>query len=197
MPEVIECPECQRKLSMREEFLGADVKCPSCGATFVATLIRRAPPPPVVRELPQRDEDRRAKDNQRQTYDLRDDDFSRRQFDDEDEDDDFTRRRRYIDRRRTSRYDNDDRTQPDRGGAVLTLGILGLVFSCVPILGWILGGIALGMANTDLNEMSRGRMRRDGEGATHGGKICGLIAVILSTVFVFLYILYNVLENDF
>ncbi len=70
---------------------------------------------------------------------------------------------------------------------MLTLGILGLVFSCIPVVGWVLGGIALGMGNSDLQEMERGRMARAGEGATQGGKICGLIAIILNTLALFIW----------
>ena len=176
MPEIIECPECQRKLSMKEEFLGSQVKCPSCGCTFIASTSNRPaplpPPPPPPPEQPRRDDD----DRPRRRRDSYDDDRPRRDYD---RDDDRPRRRR-------DPYD-DDRVKADRGAAVLTLGILGLVFSCIPIVGWVLGGIALGMGNTDLGEMARGRMSRAGEGATQGGKICGLIAVIVSTLFVFFW----------
>ena len=87
--------------------------------------------------------------------------------------------------------------RPDRGAAILTLGILGLVFSCIPIAGWILGGIALGMGNNDLGEIARGRMSRAGEGATQGGKICGLIALILSTLAVFFWCMAFARDNSF
>lgn len=170
MLEVIECPECQRKLSMRDEFIGQEVKCPSCGATFVASAAHRpaAPPPPLpaVPERPTREFDRR-RDNDRDDR-RRDRDFDRRDYERRD-------------------YERDRGARPDRGAAVLTLGILGLVFCCIPTLGWILGGIALGMGTSDLGEMSRGRMDRAGEGATQGGKICGLIAIILNTLALFLW----------
>ena len=182
MPEVIECPDCQRKLSMREEFLGSQVKC-SVVRLYVSSP--RADPPCAAAlrlrpERPTRDDD----DRPRRRRDPYDDDDRRRDYD---RDDDRPRRRR-------DPYDDDrgyDRVKPDRGGTVLLLGITGLVLSCIPILGWILGGIALGMGNTDLGEMARGRMSRAGEGATQGGKICGLIAVIVSTLFVFFYCLMN------
>jgi hypothetical protein len=38
------------------------------------------------------------------------------------------------------------------------------------------------MGNTDEVEMARGVMDRSGKGQTQAGKICGLIAVILSTL---------------
>lgn len=69
-------------------------------------------------------------------------------------------------------------TQPpplksDRGGAVLALGILGIVvcFIC-GIIAWVMG-------NNDLREMDEGTMDASGRGLTQAGKICGMISVIL------------------
>ena len=177
MTEVIECPECRRKLNLREEYLGSEVKCPSCEATFVAsTALRPAPlpppPPPEPERLDPDDEVRRRRAPARN-------DLRRRRRDASDDDRDY------------------DRVRPDRGAAILTLGILGLVFSCIPIAGWVLGGIALGMGTNDLGEIARGRMTRAGEGATQGGKICGLIALILSTLAVFFWCMAFSRENPF
>jgi hypothetical protein len=165
MLEVIECPECRRKLSMRDELLGHEVKCPSCSATFVATALHRPPPPPPVAiERPAREPERRSDHDRRRDRDDRDL------------------------RPRRDPYDDDyQRKKPDRSAAVLTLGILGLAFSCIPVVGWVLGGIALGMGSNDLQEMERGRMTRGGEGATQGGKVCGLIAIILNTLALFVW----------
>jgi hypothetical protein len=48
MSETTACPECQRKVRLPEGTLGRKVRCPSCGAAFVATAGARpaAPPPP-------------------------------------------------------------------------------------------------------------------------------------------------------
>src|SRR6202008_3204602 len=93
-----------------------------------------------------------------------DDERSRRRSGrDDDEDDDRPRRRR-------SRYDGDDDYDdedddrrrrrrdllPHRGGAVLTLGIVGLVLTvmpAVPLAGLICAIIAWVMGSTDLGEM--------------------------------------------
>lgn len=113
--------------------------------------------------------------------------------DDEDDEDDRPARRR---RRRDEDEDDDDedddddddnirrrkRTAPHRGGLILTLGIISLVVWCCPLAGWIVGGIALNMANTDLSAMSIGRMDRTGRGITMAGKICAIIAVTLATI---------------
>jgi hypothetical protein len=50
MPEIIQCPSCQRELQVPEDFIGRPVKCPSCGANFVTSAPSSggsAPPPRV------------------------------------------------------------------------------------------------------------------------------------------------------
>ncbi|MCC6419408.1 MAG: hypothetical protein IT429_14325 [Gemmataceae bacterium] len=37
MPEIISCPNCQRRLQAPEEVLGRDVQCPTCG--IIATVL--------------------------------------------------------------------------------------------------------------------------------------------------------------
>jgi hypothetical protein len=159
MSETIACPRCGRKLNVQEEYLGQAVQCPACNEQFTAE-----PPPLTARPvmLPPAGEPPPPRGRLR-----RDDDYDRRPRRDYDYDD-------YGDRR----YE-----RPDRGGVILTLGIVGLVLSCIPLAGWILGGIALSMGNTDLGAMARGTMNRAGQGTTQAGKVCGLIAVILSSVF--------------
>ena len=39
-----------------------------------------------------------------------------------------------------------ERRKPHRGAMILTLGILGLAFTCIPPVAWVLGGAALSMA---------------------------------------------------
>jgi hypothetical protein len=63
-----------------------------------------------------------------------------------------------------------------RGGAVLTLGILGLVVC------FILGVIAWVMANSDLRQMDLGVMDPAGRSMTQAGKICGIVSVVLAFV---------------
>ncbi len=65
---------------------------------------------------------------------------------------------------------------PHRGGAVLTLGILGLVVC------FICGIIAWTMGNEDLHKMREGTMDPSGESMTSAGRICGMISVILAVV---------------
>ncbi len=75
-------------------------------------------------------------------------------------------------------WDDDDEgyVEPHRGGAVLTLGILGLVVC------FICGIIAWTMANDDLRKMRAGTMDASGESMTSAGRICGIISVVLAAV---------------
>ena len=119
----------------------------------------------------------------------------RRDKDEDDDDDDEDRSsRRYSRSSREEDHDDDDqprrsRLAPHRAGAILTMGILGLVLTILPVVplaGLVLAIIAWVMGSSDLTEMRVGRMDREGEGLTSSGRICGMVAVILHIVGVFL-----------
>ncbi len=95
-------------------------------------------------------------------------------------DDDYDRHRRGLRAAVTATLYGGPR--PHRGGAVLALGLIGLLLSCAFPVGWILGGIAVSMGNTDLAAMNRGQMDDSGRGLTQGGQVCGTIALVLSTL---------------
>jgi hypothetical protein len=169
MQEIINCPSCQRRLQVPDTLVGQDVQCPTCGATFVANI--GGPPPKPVERLP--DEHELPRETARE--EAREIPIRRRHHDDDydDYDDDRARRRRRRD------------LAPHRGSTILTLGILSLV-----ICGPILGPIAWVMGSTDLAEMRQGRMDPDGEGTTNAGRICGMIASILSIVLIAFWCLW-------
>src|SRR5437899_1406496 len=62
MPELIQCPSCDRKLRVPDNLIGKKVKCPSCSKTFVAAaaeedlptapLLEEEAPPKAVRRKP-------------------------------------------------------------------------------------------------------------------------------------------------
>ncbi|HEV3082162.1 MAG TPA: MJ0042-type zinc finger domain-containing protein [Gemmataceae bacterium] len=62
MPELIQCPSCDRKLRVPDNLIGKKVKCPSCSKTFVAAaaeedlptapLLEEEEPPKAVRRKP-------------------------------------------------------------------------------------------------------------------------------------------------
>jgi hypothetical protein len=76
--------------------------------------------------------------------------------------------------------------QPHRGTLILVLGILSIVI-CQPLgfFAWIMG-------NSDLKAMAEGRMDPAGRDLTVGGKICGIIGVILF-VLTFLFVVFMML----
>ncbi|MGZ4961342.1 MAG: DUF4190 domain-containing protein [Limisphaerales bacterium] len=73
--------------------------------------------------------------------------------------------------------------KPHRGTLVLVLGILGLVL-CGPlgIAAWVMG-------NGDIKQMDAGTMDPSGRGTTNAGRICGIIATILTIIAVVIALL--------
>jgi hypothetical protein len=178
MPDTIPCPQCGKSLALPESVYGTQVQCPICGTVFTAGS--PAPPPPRLPlstdpirfegESPRR-RDRDYDDRERD----RDRDYGR-DYDGRDYDDRDHGRRGYED------YGQRRDVAPHRGGAILALGIIGLLVSLCPILGWTLGGIATNMANADLTKMNLGHMDRDGRSQTETGKMLGTIAIVISSI---------------
>jgi hypothetical protein len=169
MQEIINCPGCRRKLQIPDTLVGHDVQCPTCSATFQATLDPTpAPPRPEPDPADYREEpfERPSSRRRRRRYD-----------EDNDFDEDRVRRRRRD-------------VEPHRGSLVLVLGILSIV---LPFVGIVLGPIAWILGSQDLSEIHAGRMDPEGEGSTSAGRICGIIGTILHIVGVlscFLYFLF-------
>jgi predicted Zn finger-like uncharacterized protein len=173
MSEIVACPHCQRKLNVRDELLGQTVRCPACGEMFTAEPPRPAPrpaaPPAAYAETPEgpgRD---------------RDDDYGRRRPPDDDYDDRGRRgpRRGYRDR------DFYRAPREHRGPKVQMLGVLSLCLCFIPLVGLILGGMAVSMANSDLPEMNRGRIDESGRAATEAGRTCAIVGMILNGILTF------------
>jgi hypothetical protein len=73
--------------------------------------------------------------------------------------------------------------KPHRGAMILAFGIIGIVLSppcCCPIVGLPFGIAAWVMGSGDLAGMEAGRMDVGGRGLTQAGKICGIVAVVIS-----------------
>ena len=63
-----------------------------------------------------------------------------------------------------------------RGGAVLALGIIGIVVCFVTgIIAWVMG-------SNDLREMKEGLMDPEGEGLTRAGMICGIVGTVIAAL---------------
>jgi predicted Zn finger-like uncharacterized protein len=169
MPETIACPQCGRSLRLPDGLLGQLVKCPSCGHVFTATQSSPPRPAPVAAAAPQARRSAAA--------DRPQDEDSPRPVPDHDRADEHP-------------------AAPHRGGLILALGILGLMLSCLPPVGWILGGVAMNLANTDLQEMKDGRLDRSGRSLTETGRTCGVLAVVLASVVVLLFCLIAIAQID-
>lgn len=66
--------------------------------------------------------------------------------------------------------------KPHRGGAVLALGILGLIVCLIcGIIAWVMG-------NEDLKQMDAGLMDPSGRGLTQAGRILGIVSVVLACI---------------
>ncbi len=161
MPTTVDCPSCSRKLSVPDELLAKQVKCPSCGTIFTATAsagasdpVRAAPPA----EEPPRPSQRRPPPREPEYED-------ERAYDDYD--DEPPRRSGRGSYRRSN-------LAPHRGSTIMVLGILSLA-----VAGIILGPIAWIMGNNDMKEIRAGRMDPEGESNTNTGRICGMIATLL------------------
>ena len=63
--------------------------------------------------------------------------------------------------------------KPHRGGAILALGIIGIVLCFITgIIAWVMG-------SSDLKEMDAGTRDPAGYSLTKAGMICGIIGVVL------------------
>jgi hypothetical protein len=69
--------------------------------------------------------------------------------------------------------------RPHRGGAILALGIIGIVVCFITgIIAWVMG-------SGDLKEMDAGTRDPEGYSLTKAGMICGIISVVLAILSIF------------
>ena|SRR5438105_183386 len=201
MPAVIDCPSCARKLNLPEDLLGKRVQCPSCGLTFEAALAPEAPALPAdpVRE-PALPAPRRMPAPARLAPGRIGDEpcpYCGRPVPDD------AMRCGYC-----GEYLEDEAgrwpdggavrrdCEPERGGIILTLGLISL--ACSPLalaccfffgIGALFGiaGLATGipawvMGQKDLRKMSEYIMDPAGRPMTNAGMICGMIGAILCSI---------------
>lgn len=180
MADIIQCPLCKRQLQIDEGSYGQWFKCPSCGGTFriaaAPAASARAPAPapapapaaapryqpPAPSAIPPRIWQEPAAWPQ-QPPARKPDAPVRQELD-------------------VKKQVSQVPPNAHRGVLVLALGVIGLALFAIPPVGWVLGGLATAMGAEDLQRMQRGTMDRGGELMTLVGRVCGLLAVILSTV---------------
>jgi hypothetical protein len=204
MPETIRCLHCDVPLRLPEQFIGKEVRCPTCQKAFTARLPATAP---RSRPEPEQERDEDRPSARKRSPDDDDDRPSRRRSRDEDDDDRPSRRQQREDddddedypRSRRPRYGRSARSysKGDRGGVILALGIISLVFvlvSCVgvAIVGVVpvgIVGIGTGIAawllgRKDLVEIQNGERDPSGQGMVNAGWICGIIGTIINGIIV-------------
>ena len=76
---------------------------------------------------------------------------------------------------------------PHRGVLILVFGILSIV-CCL-----IFGIVAWVMASKDLKEMAAGRMDPSGQGMTKAGMICGIIGIVLQSLYIVIQLILLIL----
>jgi phage FluMu protein Com len=205
MPFTIACSKCQKTLMVPDAAVGKKVRCPACKEIVAVPAPPQEAAPDAVTATPAPPTPAKSKpaapapwDNDERIENDEDDapkKKSKKQdedafaFSDDDEEDSPRKRKR---RRRTEDDDDDDyddlprrgrRGVAHRGATILTLGILSIFVACgCPIIAWVMGGIAIKMANADLLQMSTGKMDSSGRGNTQVGKICAIIGVVLGII---------------
>jgi len=198
MPIIVACPKCRGKLRVSDELRGQMVRCPACNHTFdtapptagsgldphdlplrlsIDEPSSEPPPAPAsgapglvgAVELNSPEDEQPAPAPPRPEPPRRRTPRLSENWDLEDL------------RRRGPRRD----AEPDRGAAVLSLGIISIAIVmlwCAAPIGAILGLIAWIMGQADLRKMKRGVMDNNGEGMTRAGWICGIIGTLLNSL---------------
>jgi hypothetical protein len=73
----------------------------------------------------------------------------------------------------------DTKESSGKATAALILGIIGLLLFFIPFAAWILGGIAIALAQTAKSDIKRRSL--GGLGKANAGFVLGIIAVVLGT----------------
>jgi DNA-directed RNA polymerase subunit M/transcription elongation factor TFIIS len=173
----VKCPECATEMTADDEAVGKTIKCPDCGAKF------KVPSDDVEDKVKPSTADRDKVKSARKRPEPEEEDEERprrrRRRREDDEDDD--RRRRIADR--------DDGTGgliPYKNPRALIAYYCG-VFSIIPVLGLILGPIALVLGIMGLRYVKRHPTAR-GTGHAIVGLICGILATLGNWGFVLLIV---------
>lgn len=177
MPLTIKCPNCMRALDVPDEAAGKLVRCPGCQEAFALASPSAISPSTegvTAQPLPPASWDQDGERRRREEAEA----AERRRREVEDYD-------RY--RSEPMIIGSDAPGMPHRGAVILTLGILSLCFFCFFPVSWVLGGVAISMANTDLMQIARRHMDPAGRGITQTGKTLATIGVSFATIW-FLFV---------
>jgi predicted Zn finger-like uncharacterized protein len=166
MAQLIVCPNCRGDLRVPDALIGQTVRCPTCNATFGTSA---SPDGPVVGPV---DAPKPASDSPPPETSAPAQLSPPRPDEDRLEEVDVPPRFRRRD------------VEPHRGSTILVLGILSLVSMALCfVFMLILGPIAWVMGSSDLKKIRAGTMDPQGEGNTNAGRICGIIATVLGSLY--------------
>lgn len=181
---VIKCPDCDKSLKVSDNTIGKRVRCPGCKNPFVV------PDVPVVElvEEEEEEEDDEEEEAERVTTRPKQRPQSRRpREDEEDEDDDKPRRRRRP------------RDEEDNGVSYsnepLVYGILACLISCAPLIGFILGSLAIRKANAEMDRLPSGKRSRAARKQLNFAKTLGIVGICLSFVLLVVAIVLRVVSS--
>jgi len=207
----IACPSCAARLNLPESLLGTQVRCASCQTAFPAPGLMDGPANPIKLELdsepaagpaipippvPLPAEPREVPPSEAAPRPKHAEPSDQRECPSCGAIVRQDMRRCYRCGERLPRLDwpetERDRLQrdpsrrdsePHRGGLVLALGILGLVFFafCGPV-GMVLSLCAWVTGRADLARIRAGTMDREGETNSHIGMVCGIVGVPLNAL---------------
>src|SRR5262249_37330336 len=196
MPNIVDCPACQRKLRLPDEFAGRQVQCPTCRHTFQADTapasVEVAAPAPA-QPLPMVASDAAPSGELRPPPESDSTELKRCPYCKEPISGAASQcpfcgeslgrpapdQRSWNGNFRPGGYRRD--WEPHRGTLVLVLGILSIALFFFP-LALLLGISAWIMGQSDLRKMRLNQMDPVGKGSTEAGWICGIIGTILGLI---------------
>ena len=194
MPAIIACPLCGGKLRVPDALRGHRVRCPACQHTFESPA-ELGPPvaaPRAPQDLPL-DLTLGEPSFPPASSDVTPGLIGAIELERSGDDPAPPEPAQQQPRRASARLDRDmpdirrlgprRDSEPDRGAAVLALGIISLVLIfiwCTAPVGAILGFVAWIMGQKDLRKMKSGQMDDRNRGLTQAGWICGILGTILN-----------------
>jgi len=183
MAIIVECPECQKRLKVGDDSFGKRLRCPACQAVFVA--------PRTEDDSPEHDTPRPRRKSERDSavQEMRPTWRSRQDLDDDDDEDRPRRPRRSRDddedrplrsRRKRRKIDLDEDPAYSRGP--LVFGILSCCLSCAPIVGIILGRMAMTKADAEMDQLPPSRRFDSARSSLRMARTLGIVGMCLSGV---------------
>jgi predicted Zn finger-like uncharacterized protein len=169
---VIQCPDCGKSLKVSDNVAGKRVRCPGCQNPFVA------PDAPVVELVEEEEEEERV--TTRPAADRRP---KARRNDEEEED-----------RPRRRRPRNEDREDISVSSVPLIYGIGACLLSCIPIIGFALGGLAFSKANAEMDTLPGSKRAHAARKQLQLAKTLGIVGMCLSGIALVIIVILNVVK---